>query len=421
MSCNICVETFNRSNRLCVTCPKCEFQSCRSCCEKYLTGSDEDANCMNCKTNWDYKTMSSLFTKTFIDKRYKKHYEQILYEREIALLPATQPLVEEQIRKENIKKRIDIITENIQELKRKQSSLIREYHKQPELQKQNFVKKCPNGECRGFLNNQWKCGLCYNWSCPECHEVKGMNKNAEHTCKPENVETTKLLRRDTKSCPKCTTLITKIEGCDQMFCTQCHTAFSWNTRRIEKGVIHNPHYFEWRSQNGNQERNLLEIQCGREIDHDIVLRLNTICNTNVFAIARNVIHIREVELPKYAVNNFDDNSDLRIRYLRSQITEKVFKQTLQKRFKNTEKQAEIGSVLATYTHCVTDIIYRLIDEYNNPNYVIDLTTNTMSPFEAKYFYELQELIKYTNVCFENVGKIYNNKPIVITDNGFPTK
>lgn len=420
MSCNICVENFNRSNRLCITCPKCDFQSCRTCCETYLTGSNEDANCMNCKYNWDYKTMTSMFTKSFIDNRYKKHYEQILYEREVALLPATQPLVEEQIRKENIQKQIVKVQNEISRLKDRLRGLNAEYYRQPDVEKQNFVRKCPNGECRGFLNNIWKCGLCNHWSCPECHEVKGELRTTEHTCKPENVETAKLLMCDTKSCPKCTTPISKIEGCDQMFCTQCHTAFSWNTGRIETGVIHNPHYFEWRSQNGNQERNLLEIQCGREIDHEIVYIVNRICNTDINLIARQVLHIRQIELQKYVVNRINDNSDIRIRYLRSQITQKVFKQTLQKRFKTTEKRSEIGAILATYTHCVTDIIYRLIAEYRTykkTQGVIDLTNGTMTPIDSKYYYELQQLITYTNDCFKNIAQIYKSKAVQISSTG----
>ena len=205
-----------------------------------------------------------------------------------------------------------------------------------------------------------------------------------------------------------------------MFCTQCHTAFSWNTCRIETGIIHNPHYFEWRSQNGNQERNLLEIQCGREIDHEIVYRVNHICNTDIGLIARQVLHIRQVELQKYVVNRINDNSDIRIRYLRSQITQKVFKQTLQKRFKTSEKRSEIGAILATYTHCVTDIIYRLIADhkkYKKTQDVIDLTNGTMTPFDSKYYYELQQLIAYTNDCFTNIGQIYKCKAFQITPTG----
>ena len=40
-----------------------------------------------------------------------------------------------------------------------------------------------------------------------------------------------------------------MSGCDQMWCPKCQTAFSWRTGKIETGVIHNPHYFQWARQN----------------------------------------------------------------------------------------------------------------------------------------------------------------------------
>jgi hypothetical protein len=71
---------------------------------------------MNCKHEWNYKTLISLFTRKFVDSVYKKHTEKVLLERERALLPATQPIVEEQQRQETIKKEDFRRTENVDAL-----------------------------------------------------------------------------------------------------------------------------------------------------------------------------------------------------------------------------------------------------------------------------------------------------------------
>ena len=131
-----------------------------------------------------------------------------------------------------------------------------------------FIKACPVPTCRGFLSSQWKCGICNNWTCPECHEVKGPDRNVPHECNEETKATAALINNDTRSCPTCGTGIYKIDGCDQMFCTECHTAFSWRTGCIEQN-IHNPHYYEWMRRTGGQiPLNHNEIQCdGKSITH----------------------------------------------------------------------------------------------------------------------------------------------------------
>lgn len=191
------------------------------------------------------------------------------------------------------------------------------------------------------MSSQWKCGLCETFSCPECHELIGFDKIVEQTCDPDTLATAKLLDSDTKSCPKCAVGIFKIEGCDQMFCTECHTAFSWKTGKLMLGQIHNPHFFEFQRAGGVIPRNPLEIRCGREIDNEFIRLLdNTIkrfpglINRNdTIEKARNILHLRHIEIPRFEGGNVAENVDLRISYMRNRITEEDFKRKIQLREK----------------------------------------------------------------------------------------
>ena len=133
-------------------------------------------------------------------------------------------------------------------------------------QKSEFTYKCPVDNCNGFLNERFECGICDNKICRHCMEIKG----EYHECDEDKKETVKLLRQDTKPCPKCGELIHKLpNGCDQMYCIKCHTAFSWRTGQLERGHIHNPEYYRWMRENGRDiPRNPLDViydPCGNEI------------------------------------------------------------------------------------------------------------------------------------------------------------
>ena len=116
------------------------------------------------------------------------------------------------------------------------------------IERKVFVRRCPAADCMGFLSTQWKCGMCDAKACKECHECI-VDKDT-HVCDPTIVANVKALEAEAKPCPKCASMISKIDGCDQMWCTQCKTAFSWKTGRIETHVVHNPHYFQWMREHG---------------------------------------------------------------------------------------------------------------------------------------------------------------------------
>ena len=113
---------------------------------------------------------------------------------------------------------------------------------------------CPATGCSGFLNN-YKCIICFQKTCSKClsiHDIRIGEIYNDNGCKIEDIETLKLIKSDSKNCPRCGIAIYRTEGCNQMWCTSCHTGFSWKTGKIETN-IHNPHYFEWLDKTGNRE------------------------------------------------------------------------------------------------------------------------------------------------------------------------
>lgn len=150
-----------------------------------------------------------------------------------------------------------------------------------------FIKKCPAENCQGMLSSNYNCGICETWSCAKCHEIKkGGEHDPDHVCNPETVKTVELMKRDSKPCPNCASMIHRFEGCPQMWCTQCQVSFNWNTGRIENGPVHNPHYFEWiRTRQGGQGAdNRGQVRaCGQELD-----------GSNFYALIRNFVNKNEL-------------------------------------------------------------------------------------------------------------------------------
>lgn len=102
---------------------------------------------------------------------------------------------------------------------------------------------CPWPECRGFVAGG-ACGLCARSTCDRCWCP--VPEDADHVCRPEDVESVRVIRNGTKPCPSCAVPIQRSEGCAQMWCTHCNSAFDWTTlRRIANRDVHNPHYFDW--------------------------------------------------------------------------------------------------------------------------------------------------------------------------------
>ena len=129
MSCNICCDTYNASSRAKINCGYCDFDACRSCCETYIL-SEALPKCLNnkCNKEWSRKFIREKFTNTFINNKFKKHKENILFEQEKGLMPATQPIIEEKNRKKRIRKEMEEIDDQIEELLKQKRQLERTIH-----------------------------------------------------------------------------------------------------------------------------------------------------------------------------------------------------------------------------------------------------------------------------------------------------
>jgi hypothetical protein len=405
-TCNVCVEDYNKNFRTKVTC-RCGFEACRNCIKTYLVDQTNDAHCMSCKVQWDRQFLTDSFEKTFMTKTWKNHRENILYERELSMMPETQVYVEKIIeleKKENEKKSIK---EELQNLFIRLDNCDKEIHKLKTTSvdlscRREFIRHCPNGDCRGFLNITLKCNICEMWACGDCREVKGDTRNAEHVCKEDILASVKQLEKDTKPCPKCASSIFKIDGCNQIWCYNCHTAFDWKTLRIETGTIHNPEYFDYLKKSGKEiPRTQGDIPCGREISNYFISRNVVKFLKKDLDIMRSVIHVREVELRRFNPGNINDrNRDVRIKYMMKMISKDKLKLLLQKREKDTQKKIEISNLLKMYIQSMTDIFYRFKEDHEN---------------RKPYYSEIKKLAEYTNECFEKIAKSYNCKVWKIED------
>jgi uncharacterized Zn ribbon protein len=426
--CSICIEIMNKSTRKNVQCNHCDYSACRSCYKHYLLETNDNAHCISCKHEWSRNILVEKFDNNFVNVIYKQHRENVLLDRERSKMASTQPYVEQRIANKKNSLEIDRLEKVRREITRKIIEKKRQFNHGDEIEKRVFTKKCSNEDCKGYLSTQWKCGLCDHWSCPDCHVVIGLQRGVEksgidHVCVPDTLATAKLLDSDTKPCPDCATSIYKIDGCDMMFCTMCHTSFSWKTGKVETGIIHNPHYFEWLRNSGTQlDRNPLEVRCGREIDQHFIRIIDS--KTRYSEILKvyfgkfifcqtNLLHMRYVVLNDYIVPNRDNNLQLRVDYMMNIIDFNEFKRLLQRQEKQLNKKQEYFNIINMFITCQTDISYRIHEILINESKT-SLITNHEVNFNP-LFEESSMLLEYTNNCLLDISKIYKSTSYIIDD------
>ena len=331
-------------------------------------------------------------------------------------------------------------------------------------EKYKYNYKCQNGECKGFLNDEWYCGVCSHITCKKCMismgEIIDLIKlsdeksklKKEHVCKDDDIRTAELIRKDSKPCPKCHTLIFHMGGCRQMFCTYCKTAFDWNNGEIINNGIHNPHYFEWRNGKLNdfgvgsrreeeQTNNVQFLECCAEngfvpydtihannLKHDYYISVyptskknnknNRIENKYPRGVFKTILdyiiglrnHYNHLLITIYVLENAgnihqnDRLMRMRVDYVLNEISENEWKAKITQEENKYNRVSEIRQLIELLTFASGESILKL------RNIVFTNTSNEEIIYRRSYIefmVEIFNLILYVENQFEKLQSFYN--------------
>lgn len=430
--CDICCENEMKKP---ISCNLCQYSACYKCFSRFMLECTLNPKCMRCDKPWSRKHLVNSFGQYYVSHTYKKKREDVLFDVEKAMLPGTQPIAvrvkhmkqllveidnkqadifrlrtvitrlevgvlqsefEEFLEKrKNLNMQIHNNNEDIRILHARRDRLGQIYMHKSEKKANALVIKCPDENCRGYVNmRKMECELCNVKLCKDCHEPLGKDEPLDaHTCDPNTVQSVNMIAKDTRNCPSCKSMIHKIDGCDQMFCTQCHTAFSWRTGEVSKGRIHNPHYYEYLRKNGREMREIGDMPCGglpratREI----------VCNKMYSKVHQVASHFELDEIFRLRAdcNRYEGNEDLRVMYLNNEIDLVGFKREIYRREKTLDKKREIIAVLTTFVVVCSDIFRNILGD----KAAFADEKSTMEQFD--------NIRDFTNDSMSDVSRVYN--------------
>jgi hypothetical protein len=413
MNCTVCTDPYTDTVRKKIDCPFCEYSACVKCIKTYFLTTTNEFHCLNCKKPWTLDFVSHFVTQAWLHGDYKAFKRQLLLDQEKSMLPHSQHMVSNYKLCKDIEAQASVLEKEILERQNQLRELrnsIYDLKANRYMASQNggpaerraFIKACPVSDCRGFLNNQYHCGTCDAFACSACLDVK--TRGVEHTCDPDKVASVQLIAKDSKPCPNCASVIFKQSGCDYMWCTVCHVSFSWKTGRIEKGVNHNPHYYEWLREHtpgGEAPRNPGDEVCGGMPGYNSVIKKLVLWNVSkeqrfqIMECHRMVRHVRltmnvPIDRTEFA------NADIRLKYLLKELDDDLFGRIIYNRYIDRVRK-EIFNGLYSLAADIGEELFRKLVASDSPTIIPD------------FFREITEIKNYVNRNLEHYSKLYKVK------------
>ena len=288
------------------------------------------------------------------------------------------------------------------------------------------VCPCPVDDCRGFVTTTavegtLSCGVCQVLVCGKClvatKDAQAKDASvALHVCNPDDLASAIEIKKSSKPCPKCSAPISKIDGCDQMWCVQCKTAFSYANGKVVNGPVHNPHYYEWlrkNSEDGAIPRavgdDLPAVDCRQQLPafrifYSFDKEANLSHSTFFQNVHRLIGEIATGQIEGASQPTQPDNSDARVAFMRKEIDEAELGRIAQRRDKEYSKKTELFNIFDTFKIAGIEIFRRCV----KPRQSIDLAAAELLKKE------LFALIDFTNENLKSTAKVYASKVKQIT-------
>ena len=437
--CNQCNKIKNTTHN----CPDCKYTTCRNCLQKYIL-SKYPIKCLRdeCKRvftkgdlmrmfgqNWFYSTYWRYLESNHVDNVDKVKLDEL--KKSIEHLHI---LIERA--NSNFYRQRQVLYSKIEDL-RLTMFAIRNAKPGVEKKQNCLIRNCPKDECLGMIpinkDEKAECTLCGTVLCKEClecvrdehgetseqrehsetskHSEHGEHsEHSEHECDEKILESVKAIFQDTKQCPGCGISIFKIEGCYQMWCTQCHTTFHYRTGEVLNERIHNPHYVEWlnsqkRGRQQPAEEHGLNYTTISSVANEKQDSVNFIQN-----VLRVYLHIHMVEIPAMNGNindirNQEYQKEKRAYYIMKKWNEQFYKDWLYKQDMLSHK----------YNHLLD--IYTQVD-----NYLETVLTSYINDSKLK-FPDISVKLNEINQKALEYSRLYENKfpQFIIENNELHTK
>lgn len=259
VECQICYNDAKRHTK----CENCNFVLCMVCIEKMAENGLNYYKCQGCDVHWSREDLNSRIPHSLRAKL--AHLEALrVLDNEKRLVGQTGKLIQRRKRARKLEHRLSTNVSQIAALNkmnkrlRTQISEARHALVMDDDDALQTVCPCPATGCSGIVHVETSttsttasCPLCDTRVCVKCYTAVS-NCGEEHQCNPDVLANIAFIESGSGStavrpCPKCNRPIMKEAGCNQMWCTICHTAFSWTTMKVTSTISagHNPHFREW--------------------------------------------------------------------------------------------------------------------------------------------------------------------------------